>query len=971
MTLSSKPIAYLFGGILVLILIAKALTVWTDYLWFGAMGQAPVFTTILGTRLMLGLVVGVLFFGWVYANMRHARRPLPQDVTLIGKRLLPDEERQQVEQYADRALLVAALILGLLAGLVTSGRWLPYLQMTHAVSFGQTEPIFGQDAGFYVFKLTFLRFLWSLCFYGAVVAIVASVLVHLYQEAIRIVGNTIQVLPRARAHVYCLLALALLVKIAGYRLDQFGLLMANRGGVFAGPAYADVYGRIPVLYGLMVLCAVGAAIILANVRSRRLFWPAGALVVVIVFSLLGGTTYPALVQKLVVLPTQLTKEKPFIQYNIEATTKAFGLDRVRNDVHRIGGDLTWQDIQRNRGTVDNIRLWDYRPLTKTLGQIQSLRAYYDFPDVDADRYMVDGRMRQVMIAARQIDANKIPPPQTWVKDRLQYTHGYGVAAVPVNEVQRGEGDEGLPNLWIRDIPPICKEGMAIDPARAGVYFQASSHPRLIELIQAVEARERAGEQPAPAGGGQGGAEEQGGPQPPGAKIQKIMDEPLARVESFVLANTKEPELDYPRLDTSGETNATTHYTGKGGVPVGGFLRRLAFFVRLHDLQILLTQSIIPESQIIIHRTLPERVQELCPMFLMCDPDPYIAVIGGRLVWINDAYTWSQMYPYSTRHTAVQVNYLRNSVKVVCDAYDGIPEFYVVDDTDPMLKCYQSIFPTLFKKEKAPEEVRKHFRYPELQFIVQAEMYADYHMTRAENFYEREDSWSIARELYGTEPRKMESYYVVMKVPGEQKEEFLLMVPMTVKGRDNMVAWMGARCDPEHYGELICYKMPKNMQVDGPMQVESLVGQNKDFSAKQTLWSQYGSTIIRGNLLVIPVEKSLLYVEPIYIAASNSAIPELKLVVLVQNKHVALGNDLEDALHKLFGGPEQAPAVAAPPQPAETPKAKTPGSLKELVDKAVQLEDDAKKALAAGDLGKYQQLHAEQAKLLLQIQAQLK
>ena len=971
MTLSSRIFSYIFGAILALILIAKALSLWTDYLWFGTLGQASVFSTILWTRVMLGVVVGVVFFCWLWLNLRHARKPLPSDITLIGKRLLPDEERAQVEEYADKALLVFSLIGGLMVGLVASGKWLEWLQFTHAVDFGEVDPLFGKDAGFYVFKLAFLKYAFRSVFYAIIITVVASALVHLYQEAIRIVGSTIQTIGRSRAHIYLLVALALVVKVCGYRLDQFGLVLANRGDVFFGACYADYYGRLPVMYALMALCLIGAGIVVANIRSRRLFWPAGALAVIILFSLLGGTVYPAMVQKLVVLPNQLAKERPFIAYNIEATNTAFGLDKVRNKLHHIGKALTWEDIQNNRPTIDNIRLWDHRPLEKTMDQVQALRFYYDFPDVDVDRYTVDGEYRQVMLAPRQIDSNMIQP-QTWVKTRLQYTHGYGVAASPVAEIARGASGQGLPNFWVKDIPPESVEGLKID--RPGIYYYASIHPRLIEIIQSIRQNERLGQ---PRGAAEQSSEDGGpGEERPGAAAQRVMDEPVAKIENYVLVNTKEYELDYPRSQDGAEDNALTRYQGKGGVPIGSFWRRLAYFARFHDLQILLTQSITAESKIIYNRTMPERIQALCPAFLICDPDPYITVMDGKLKWINDVYTYSRMYPYSAPHKLVPVNYMRNSVKVLCDAYDGIPEFYVVDPSDPMLKCYKSMFPTLFKDAPMPREMREHIRYPQLQFIVQVEQYADYHMLSPETFYQREDGWGTPLEKYGEEDRPTEAYYVIMELPGEDEEEFLLMIPLALRGREekNMVAWMAARCDGDSYGELICYRMPKRLWVEGPAQVEMRIAQDPEFAEKQTLWGQKGSNIIRGNLLVIPVEESLLYVEPVYIAASGTAIPELKMVVLVSGKKVALGADLDDALANLFGRSRGETRRAAPKPTGVKPAAKpgeptvVPPEVKALIDQAIELETQKQAALASGDLGEYQRLDREQGDVLRQLKA---
>lgn len=986
MTLSSRIITYLFGAIFVLILIAKGLALWTDYLWFGAMGQSAVFTTILFTRVKLGVVVGLLFFLWLWLNLRHARKPLPTDIALIGKRLLPDEEREQIEEYADRALLVFALIGGLMAGLVASGKWLSWLQYVHGVDFGQVDPLFGKDVGFYVFKLGFLRYVFSSVFYATIIVLVASTLVHLYQEAIRVVGNTIQTITRARAHVYCLTALALLVKVVGYRLDQLTLTLSARGGVFYGASYADVYARLPVMWALMALCVIGAVVIVLNIRSRRLFWPAGALAVILLFSLLGGAAYPALVQRLVVLPNQLEKERPFIAHNIEATNTAFALDGIKPVEVPVKDRLTREDVESNRRTIDNIRLWDHRPMQRTINQTQALRAYYTFPDVDVDRYTIDGEQRQVMIAPRQIDHSRIPPPQTWVKDRLQYTHGYGVAVAPVNEVSAGEGgsEEGLPVYWAKDIPPETLPDLRID--RPGLYYYTSIRPRLIEIIQSVSPRP-APRQPPP---GPGGATTDGDPPDrPGAGMQRVMDEPVATFEDYVIVNTDEWELDYSRAEGG---NVFTRYEGEGGVPIGSFFRRLAFFARFYDLQILLTQSITRDSKIIINRTVPERIQALAPMFLIADPDPYIAVIEGKLVWITDTYTYSRSYPYSRPHNLVRINYMRNSVKVFMDAYDGIPKFHVVEPDDPMIQAYMKMFPTLFTTEGLTERERAHIRYPQLSFMVQAEMYADYHMLDPDTFYQREDSWSFPVELYDADPRTVEAYYVTMRLPWEEREEFLLMMPFTLRGREdrNMVAWLAGRCDGESYGELIDFRMPTGVLVEGPMQVEARIGQNREFSAYQTLWSREGSHVIRGNLLAIPVANSMLYVEPVYLAAADSAIPELKMVVLVNDKRVALGDSINDALSRLVGAPvgeppprdtrpriPGAPDMARPPVEPDVPEEPVEPveiipldeATLDLLDQVLELQAQKEAALAAMDLGRFQELDRQQAELLRRMRQQ--
>ncbi|MCD6360901.1 MAG: UPF0182 family protein, partial [Armatimonadetes bacterium] len=624
---SNRWLWYVFGILFAGVLILKGLTLYTDYLWFISVQQGPVFTKIFWTKVSMGLIVGVLFFAWLYANLRHARRPLPDDVTFIGKRLLPDEERQQIEEYADRALLVFALVGALMAGVMASARWHEWLQFSHAVPFNDTDAVFGKDIGFYVFRLRFIQFVWQSVYHALIVTAVVSVLVYLYQEAIRVVGNTVHALQPARTHVLGLLAAALFVKIYGYRLDQYNLLFSNRAGVFqGGPGWTDIHARMPVLYLLMVVAAVTGIVIIASIKSRSYKLPAGALAVLILVSALGGTVYPAAMQKLVVVPNQLEKERPYIERNIAATNKAYDLDGVSNINFEISTELTAADIQNNWHTIENIRVWDHRPLQRTYNQTQAIRAYYNFPDVDVDRYDVEGRVRQVMLSARQLNASKLPV-RNWVSTHLKYTHGYGLALSPANEIRLPNGQ---PNYWIAGIPPTST--MGIEVTQPAIYYGASIHPRMIERISPLEEPLTTQQQPAegdePAPGPGGGQTRQGPNQPRRGYGEGPAD---VSTEQFVIVNTKEPELDYSRggqsdlPSGSSVDNAYTHYQGRGGVPIGGFFRRLAFFARFFpDVQILFTNLITPESRIQINRTLPERMQALAP-FMMYDPDPYLVV----------------------------------------------------------------------------------------------------------------------------------------------------------------------------------------------------------------------------------------------------------------------------------------------------------------------------------------------------------
>ncbi len=966
----SRFLYWFFGIVLAIVLILKLLTVYTDWLWFLAMGQGAVFATIFRVRVGLGLVLGLAFFGWMLLNVRIARRPLPEGLILVGRRLLSDEEREQVEQYMDRMLLIFCIMAGLLVGLVASSHWLDYIHFRNPVPFGYTDPLFGRDASFYVFRLPFMIYLWRVVFYGFSIALIVSVLVHFYQEAIRIVGNTVHAIPRARAHILLLLAGALATKAVGYRLDMFRLTLSPRGQVFFGACYADVHGRLPVMWILMGLCAIAAIICLLSIRGRRFLWPGGALAVVIVFAVLGGWAYPALLQRLVVKPNQLAKERKFIEYNIQATNVAYKLNEVHDTRYAYKPWISWEKLMKNRATLENVRLWDHRPLEQTFQHTQALRAYYAFSDVDVDRYVVDGRYRQVMLAARQLDYRKIPPPQTWVKTYLQYTHGYGLCVAPVTDAL----PEGLPVLWVRDIPPVAvKPELKVD--RPALYYMASLHPRLIEYISPPE-EEPPTEEVKPK------EMEEVGEQPKGTRRETARRTRTTKgvQTDYVIVNTTEWELDYPRVGAGvlGEgANVLTRYKGRGGVPISSFFHRLAFAARFMDLQILLTTSVKPDSRILINRYLPERFHALAP-WLMYDPDPYLVIIDGKLKWMCDAYTVSQWFPYSHK-IMLGINYIRNSVKIVCDAYDGIPEYYVYDPSDPLIQCYMKVFPTLFRrKEQMPAEVRKHVRYPQLLFILQAEVYADYHMKDPETFYQREDSWSIPVEYYSRGRRLVEAYYVIMKLPGEEKEEFVIMLPLTLRGREErvMVAWMAARCDEPNYGELIVYRLPKGTLCYGPMQVEFRINQHPTFSELQTLWGQLGSRVIRGNLLAIPVDNSMLYVEPIYLVSTESGaegeggLPELRMVVAAMGDRIGLGRTLWDALADLYGKPvargiaaaeEKRAARTVPGAPAPQP-----GDIKTLIERALKLDDEAKALLRQGDLAGYQRKQEEQRQILEQL-----
>jgi hypothetical protein len=626
------------------------------------------------------------------------------------------------------------------------------------------------------------------------------------------------------------------------------------------------------------------------------------------------------VQSLIVGPNELVKETPYIDRNIKFTRAAFGLNEVEEKPFAVSYALTSEDVRDNPVTISNIRLWDHRPLRSTYRQLQGIRTYYQFSGVDTDRYLVDGKLTQVMLAAREIDFTALPQgAQTWVNEHLQWTHGYGLAMSPANAVT----PEGRPDFLIKNIPP---ETRGIPVERPEVYYG--------EFGQTSE--EQAQPSPIP-----------GGEQPPGAlggrlPLRQLQPSPSPQAQTsddYVIVQTSTKEFDYP----TGDKNVYENHQGTGGVAIGSLLRRLAFALRFAKLDIAITSSIAKESRIIFNREVTQRARLIAP-FLRYDRDPYLVVSGGSLFWILDAYTATDKYPYSQRY-ADGVNYVRNSVKVVINAYNGATDFYVFDEKDPLILTYQKMFPTLFKaKEQMPPDLMKHVRYPKGLFSLQAEVLATYHMQDPQVLYNREDRWNLAQELMsssetGSVGVPMEPYYMVMRLPGEERGEFILMIPFTPYSspdspapKDNMIAWLGARCGPDKYGQLMLFEFPKDEVIYGPKQIGGFIDQDPGISASFTLWGQGGSSVIRGHLLVIPIDHSLIYVQPIYLQATGGAIPELERVIVAFGERLAMKNSLQEALQSVFGT-AKAPATvppapssvagpppAGPPSPAATTKA---------------------------------------------------
>jgi len=802
---------------------------YTDLLWFQSLGLSSVFWTAIKAKAGVFFVFSLIFLAFFAANLLIARR-----LSGWGGFFLPEQRYYVTSRTVNLVLVVAALVLSVLNGLGAIGQWDTMLRYLNQRSFGVLDPIFSQDVGFYVFTLPVYRFLRGWLTEVLLFTLIATAAVYLVVQLATLRQFKLWLTGRAAFHLAALGALFLLVLAWGYKLSAFELLYSSQGVAF-GASYTDVHARL-LAYNLsfwaVILCVL---LLLGGVAAKRpwILAVGGGLWLVVALGL--GGVYPAFMQQFDVQPNELLKERPYIEYNIDLTRRAYGLDQIQEFDFGSVAELTAEALAEAEPTIRNIRLWDYRPLRDTYAQIQEIRLYYEFVDVDVDRYYLDGTYRQVTLSPREMATDQLPS-RTWVNERLQFTHGYGLAMSPVNEVT----PEGLPELLVSDLPPRTAPGLEI--TRPELYY---------------------GE----------------------------------KTDNYVFVNTTIEEFDYP----SGDQNITSTYEGEGGVVLDSPLKRAAFAYRFGDVAVVLSEYLTPESRVMLYRNIHQRVRQAAP-FLLFDADPYLVIVDGRLIWLQDAYTVTSMYPYSQPYHD-RFNYIRNSVKVAIDAYNGDMIFYVVDDQDPLIQTYAAIFPDLFSPlDEMPDGLRAHVRYPEGLFIIQGQMNNAYHMLDSTVFYNQEDLWAVAHEIYAGSDQPMEPYYVTMKLPGEEKEEFILMQPFTPAGKQNMVAWMAARSDGEHYGKLLSYKFAKQELIYGPLQIEARIDQDPNISGQLSLWRQRGSQVLRGNLLVIPIGNSLLYVEPLYLQAETGRMPELKRVIAASTERVVMANTLQEALASIGGAP---------------------------------------------------------------------
>ena len=869
----------------VLGLVGQAVPLYTDWLWFQEVGYAQVFLTILKLRgwLFIGVGVGTLFF--LYLNLAFAARTARPDVLWELEDQLGLPGPAVLEPLIRRLLLPVLGLIAFFSGVSASTNWETVLQYFNATPFGTADPLFGRDLSFYVFILPFWRLLYGWATLLLIATIALSLLLYVLQRSLVLTARGPRLAAGARAHLLLLGAAFLVLKAGGFWLDRFELLYSPRGVVF-GASYTDVYASLPalqILAALALLCG-GACLFQVWRPGWRLL--ATALVALGVVWVGGLGIYPALLQRFSVTPNELVAEGPFIIHNIRMTRQAYGLDRVEEKDFPAEENLTSAALDRNNLTIKNIRLWDHRPLLTTFGQLQEIRTYYKFVDVDNDRYLIDGEYRQIMLSPRELSYRHLPS-RIWINEHLTYTHGFGVIVGPVNRIST----EGLPEFFVKDIPPVSSSFPKI--TRPEIYYGERSN-------------------------------------------------------DYVFVRTGSQELDYP----AGDQNVYTRYAGRGGIPLGSFLTKLAFALRFGEKNIVLSDDLTGESRIMIYREVAQRIRQIAP-FLRFDRDPYM-VIGddGRLVWMIDGYTVTNRYPYSQPVRDLG-NYIRNSVKTTVDAYHGTVTFYLSDPADPVIRTYARAFPGLFKPlGEMPADLQRHIRYPEDLFSIQAQLYATYHMEDPQVFYNKEDLWAIPRRTVEGRDREMEPYYTIMRLPLEKKEEFILLTLFNPSRRDNMIAWMAARSDPPNYGRLIVYNFPKAKLVYGPRQIDARIDQDPAISQQLSLWNQRGSVTIRGSLLAIPIDQSLIYVQPLYLAASEQgALPELRRVFVAYGNQIAMEPTLEQSLQRIFGG-------RARVQDAATRPATAPGTvpadagLRGLAQRAWEAWSRAQEALRRSDWAAY-------------------
>lgn len=905
---------WLIGAlVLVVIVLSRGLAVYLSAAWFSSLGFSAVYWYIF--KLKIGLfvafaVVTVLLLRTAFWLLEKAFA-----AQTIEKRTIV--LNNQPFQFSPARFVrplgwILAILFGVVYGLAMKGAWQTFALYFNRVEAAVPDPIFQKPLGFYLFSLPIYDLISGWLITLAFVVLCASIiysLLALPQQAFTSARKTAAKKPFPAVS----LTLAVVLVLLAWRtyLSRYPYLWEDHQ-TFSGVNFTEANYLLPALYLLSIALLIAAAISLINAFSKRgLRLLLLALAIPLAVYVIGVYIVPTYVTSFIVKPNELGRETPYIEHNIAWTRRAFGLEQVELREFQAENSVEALNLNANRPTLDNIRLWDWHALQDTLKQIQAIRTYYDFPDVDVDRYHLDESIRQMMVAAREINVKNLPEAsRNWINEKLIYTHGYGITMNTAN----GFTPEGMPRFVVSDMP-VQSSSKDVKVTRPEIYFGQETN-------------------------------------------------------TDVYVKTRQKEFDFPQ----GETNTYTSYQGTGGIRIGGRARRLLLAWALGDLSKLpFSDDVNSESRVLIHRNIRELVNGIAP-FLIYDNDPYIVVSNeGRLFWMMDAFTESATYPYSRHHDvgANNVNYIRNSVKVVIDAYNGTTHFYVFDNQDPLIATYRATFPTLFEDaSQMPADLRAHVRYPETLIRVQGEVYGLYHTQSAKVFFQREDVWNVAQQIAQDEQNRkqvqpIDPYFVLMQLPGEQTHnEFVLILPFTPSGRNNLIGWMAGRCDGDNYGKLLIYNFPESRLIDGPLQIEARIDQNSQLSSQFTLWNQQGSHVVRGHLLVIPIGRSLLFVEPIYLKAESSPMPELRLVVLATQDRLGYGLTFDEAMTNLFGDlarpstqekteqakekpVEGAPKAAASPSPSESASTLT---VQQLINKAVQEFEEYQRLTSQGKLG---------------------
>jgi uncharacterized protein len=898
----------------------------TDYLWFDSLGQGDTWGSLLAAKVVPALVFTVIFFAILFANLVIADRLAPRFRPMAAP--TPEDElvaryQETTARFRGRIRLGVSIFFALIAGIGVSSQWRQWILFTNSVDFGIKDPQFNKDVGFYVFQLPFIKFMIDWLFAGLVIVLLVTAVAHYLNGGIRFQSPLQRVTPQVKAHLSVILAVMALVKTAEYYFSRFELDLSDRG-VVDGASYTDVKAQLPALNFLIFVSIIAAALFIWNIWRRGWVLPVIAVGLWAFVSLVVGTIYPAIVQNFKVKPNEFSAERPYIHRNITATRQAFDLANIDVKSVDLTKDLQPAVVEANLPTIDNARLWDPDVIRSTYQTLQALQTYYRINDVDVDRYDIDGQITQTLLAARELNSGELPS-QSWVNEHIVYTHGYGAIASPSNKAQ----SDGAPDLVLKDIPAV---GNALPLSKTGaqVYF----------------------------GEGLGG---------------------------YVIVDAKQQELNYAR---QGVRDSLTRYKGKDGVDLSSFFRRAAFALRFSDPNILISGQITDRSRILLTRDIRDRVEKLAP-FLDYDADPYPVIVNGRTVWIMDAYTTSDQYPYSqtidgSGGLAGSHNYVRNSVKVTIDAYQGTVKFYVIDPDDPIIQAYEKAFPDLFTPfDKMPAALRKHLRYPEDLFKLQSNAFAKYHVVEPRRFYTGNERWLLSpdpnevvsalpaattnRSNSGRSPeitattKRQDPYYLYIRLPGDTSESFLILQPFVPVSKDNqqtrLVSFMTAKSDPGDYGKMQAITAPQGQQVLGPVQAAANIQKNTDISSEITLLSQQGSRVIAGNVQLIPVGRSIVYVQPFFTVATNNPnpFPQFQFVAtLVPGHSPTKGQTVAEAIGKLFGNevPPATPATPGTPTPTTPPSNATAA---DLLAQAAQRFSSAEDALRGGDLGQYQNL----------------